>query len=111
MDKVFSYCASAVKVVHLKPFQEKCIEILCSGGDVFLSYRIGSGKSICYECFPTASKLFHVVAFKTVVIVIEPLITIINEGVDRLRRLDFSVVTIGQENNNVDGVEQCLYIF
>ncbi len=52
MDAAFDFLAHVFKVNSLKDFQKECFQLLLDGTDVFVSYKTGSGKSACYECYP-----------------------------------------------------------
>ena len=54
MDEVFQNCAKASGLNSLKDFQRDCVENLISGNDVLVCCKTGSGKSACFEAYPTA---------------------------------------------------------
>ena len=49
MDEVFQICAKVSGLNSLKDFEN----LIC-GNDVFVCCKTGSGKSACFEAYPTA---------------------------------------------------------
>ena len=87
MDRSISYTLEkiACSSVVLKSEQETCIKRIYEGTDVFLWLPTGFGKSLCYEVLPFVfdDKLGK---DNSVVIVVSPLISLMVDQVQNLRR-------------------------
>jgi ATP-dependent DNA helicase RecQ len=76
-------------VEKLIPQQEKAINGLMNGKDIFLSFRTGGGKSLCYMAFPMFCDEREDTTLDTQytmpqVLIISPLISIMKEQTDFL---------------------------
>ena len=87
MDRSISYALEkiACSTVVLKAEQATCIKCIYEGKDVFLWLPTGFGKSLCYEVLPFVfdDKLGK---DNSVVIVVSPLISLMVDQVQSLRR-------------------------
>ena len=87
MDRSISYALEkiAYSTVVLKAEQATCIKCIYEGKDVFLWLPTGFGKSLCYEVLPF---VFDDKFGKdnSVVIVVSPLISLMVDQVQSLRR-------------------------
>jgi superfamily II DNA helicase RecQ len=97
MDQVFEGLADFFKVETLRQFQKDCLLTLLGSSDVFVSYSTGSGKSLCYECYPMLCWL-NATTEDVLVLVVEPLLSIMAEQVKRLTSLGYSATQIGKED-------------
>ena len=85
MDEVFQNCAKVLALNNLKDFQRDCIENLIFGNDVFVCSKTGSGKSACFEAYPTAWRIFPYNRDSgVIVLIIEPLISIMSQSVEKM---------------------------
>ena len=110
METVFSYIESVFNISSLNDFQKQVLIRLFDGEDVFVSRRTGCGKSLCYEAYPLFTML-HAYASESMVIVIEPLISIMEEQVSRLNKLGFSATYIGKSVEDADDIKNGLFSF
>ncbi len=104
MEYVIDQCCKTFSILSLKPFQQKCLSQLLISQNVFVSCQTGSGKSMCYELFPTAVSYFPRVSLGTVVIIVEPLLSIDEESVNRLKRLGQSATYIGRDTSECESI-------
>jgi superfamily II DNA helicase RecQ len=93
MDVVYSNIASVFSVNELAEFQQICLNSLYNSNNVFVSYKTGSGKSLCYEAFPLFCYLQGTTK-SIVVIIIEPLISIMDQQVKCLTDFGFTATYI-----------------
>ena len=110
MEKVFSYISSVFGIAELKKFQTDCLCKLYENKDVFVSYKTGSGKSLCYEAFPLYCML-NADNSGIVVLVIEPLISIMEEQTNRLKKIGFPAAYIGHDTYEDDHIKNGEYMF
>ncbi len=111
MEYVFEYICSVFKIENVQPFQVKCLDNVHDCNSVCLSYPTGSGKSLCYEVYPLYYNAFPSSGSAgIVVIVIEPLIAIMEEKVQRLTSLGFTAVHVS-DNTDLQDVIDCKYTF
>lgn len=66
---------------------------LLNNEEVFISYKTGIGKSLCYETYPLCCWL-HATIEDLLIIVIEPLVSIIKEQMKGLTSSVFSVTQL-----------------
>ena len=86
INEVFQNCAKVSGLYTLKNFQRDCIENLICGNDVFVCCKTGSGKSACFEAYPTAWRMFPSNRDSDVIVlIIEPLISIMSQSVEKMR--------------------------
>ena len=105
MDEVFNNCAKYSGLHSLKDFQRDCIENLICGHDVFVCCKTGSGKSACFETYPTAWRMFPSNRHSgVIVLIIEPLISIMSQSVDKMRVAGWHATYIGRDYNEDDGI-------
>ena len=64
----------------LRENQKVGVRAVCSGHDVFVGTKTGSGKSMIYECIP-------VILPDAIVVIVAPLLSIMKEQTERLRSL------------------------
>lgn len=98
LKRVFDHLAETVGVSELRQFQQDCLWKLLNKDDVFISYKTGSGKSLCYETYPLFCWL-HATTEDLMVIVIEPLVSIMEEQVKRLASYGYSVAQVGKDDD------------
>ena len=89
-------------IEKLSPQQEKAIDCLKSGKDVFLSLRTGGGKSLCYMAFP----IFCDEQIDTMpqVLIISPLLSIMKEQTDFLVSKGLTATYIGKDSSEDDKI-------
>jgi superfamily II DNA helicase RecQ len=101
MDVIYSNIAKVFSVNELAEFQQICLNSLYTGNNVFVSYKTGSGKSLCYEAFPLFCYL-QGINKSIVVIIIEPLISIMDQQVKCLTDIGFTATYIGRDTEEND---------
>ena len=104
-DNVERMCVAYERVLttfnieNLKDLQREALEKLISGRDVFVIQLTGSGKSRIFQsapmCFDTVSPLLT--NAKSIVIVISPLASLMQDQVRYLKSLGIRVEFIGDE--------------
>lgn len=99
MNKVFDACCKQLKIECLRPFQQHCVVELLNGQNVFLSCKTGSGKSVCFESFPIVIGHFPRTSLGSIVIIVEPLLAINEEGIRRVTSLGFPATYIGRDDS------------
>ncbi|XP_033730565.1 ATP-dependent DNA helicase RecQ-like [Pecten maximus] len=82
--------AERFNIESLRENQIKGLEAICTGKDVFVGTKTGSGKSMIYECVP-------VIFPNAIVVIVAPLVSIMKEQTDRLRNLGFKATYIGKD--------------
>jgi ATP-dependent DNA helicase RecQ len=112
MDDLFEVVCKRFKIKEVKDFQKLCLINLRNNKDMLVSYPTGSGKSLCYEAFGMMCDYYPCTCY-TSIIVIEPLLSIMDEQVTKLRSLGFLATYIGREHAEdddiVDGKFQYLF--
>jgi ATP-dependent DNA helicase RecQ len=98
MDCVFSKCEQKFNIEKFKSFQLDCLCNLLDGKDVFVSCKTGSGKSICFEAYATAIDMFPRIGLNCITIIVEPLVSIMKEGVNRLSNIGIRAVCLNDDN-------------
>ena len=104
MENVFSKCCEVFNITSLKNFQKKCLWELLNMQNVFVSCKTGAGKSMCYELFPVVLSYFPRSKLRCIVIIIELLLSIDEECVNRLKKLGFSATYIGKDDNECSSI-------
>ncbi|XP_033724869.1 ATP-dependent DNA helicase Q-like SIM [Pecten maximus] len=92
------------KIHELRPHQNRAIQALSEGKDVFIGTRTGSGKSLAYECYPLVSK-------GAIVLVIAPLVNIMSEQCKRLIDHGFKATYIGKDHHDDERIAEGYYDF
>ena len=101
LDSAISYALQRLGTPNLilKPEQRSVIESVCNGKDTFVWLPTGFGKSICYQTLPfvfdqTSRKC---AAGGSVVVVVSPLISLMEDQVASLRKrgVNAAIVTSG----------------
>jgi superfamily II DNA helicase RecQ len=87
IEKVFS-------LGQLTDDQKTSINCVLNGGDVFLSTKTGSGKSMSYQAIPVVGKLR---GKKWLVVVVTPLVSIMKEQTQNLQSLGIKGMYACQE--------------
>uniref|UniRef100_A0A8W8N9U5 DNA 3'-5' helicase n=2 Tax=Magallana gigas TaxID=29159 RepID=A0A8W8N9U5_MAGGI len=80
-------------IQDLKRIQREGITAILNGTDLFVGCKTGSGKSLIYECIPLLIP-------DSSVLVIAPLQSIMKEQTERLQKLGFSAMCVGDEEFN-----------
>ena len=111
MDYLYRECCKILNIVSLKPFQQQCLRDLLNGHNVFVSCKTGSGKSLCYECWPIVMKFYPRITLGCVVLVIEPLVSINEENIKRLKNIGFSATYIGRDDKESTSITEGLFEF
>ena len=105
INEVFQNCAKVSGLYTLKNFQRDCIENLICGNDVFVCCKTGSGKSACFEAYPTAWRMFPSNRDSDVIVlIIEPLISIMSQSVEKMRDAGWRATYIGRDCNEYNGI-------
>ncbi len=93
-------------ITCMKTFQHECIMYLLQRSHIILCQKTGSGKSLAYEAFPIAWLLQANSNYAgIIVIVIEPLLSIMEEQVQHLCKLGYSSTYIGRDNNDSERIK------
>ena len=88
------------KIPSLHSEQEKCLEALLKGKDVYASLPIGYGKSLIFYAAPiVADELFSRPRGSSKIIVITPLRTLMEDQVAYLRSLGLSATALHDEQS------------
>ena len=88
------------KIPSLFPEQEKCLEALFEGKDVYASLPTGYGKSFIFYAAPiVADELFSRLRGSSKIIVISPLQTLMEDQVAFLRSLGLSAIALHDEHS------------
>jgi superfamily II DNA helicase RecQ len=103
MDDLFSICSTAWNIDCLKEFQRNCLEALLKDNDVFVCCKTGSGKTLCFEMYPTLWRMFPRHG-DVLVLIVEQLISIIDESSRRLRHLGKTATYIGFDSSEDDDI-------
>jgi superfamily II DNA helicase RecQ len=88
MEEVKKKIIEKFGITDLNSHQERAIDALRRGNDVFVGTKTGSGKSLIYESAPLALKETGVTT------VLAPLTSIMTEQVERLKRLGYRATDI-----------------
>lgn len=87
-----------------RPLQEDVIKTVISGVDAFVLLPTGAGKSVCYQV--------PALAMKGICLVITPLIALMKDQVDQLRRMEIKAAAIytGMTKREIDiTLDNCIY--
>lgn len=115
LQEAVQFGLSCLKIEdNLRPFQEQTVNGYLKGKDVFCSVPTGSGKSRTYEIGPFAlgnylDKCTLAENCKAIVIVIQPLIALMKEQVQKLQDRGCSAIYIGDKDVDFDGIKQGQY--
>ena len=105
MNELFQNCAKVSSFNSLKDFQRNCIENLICGNYVYVCCKTGSGKSACFEAYPTAWQMFPSNRDSGVIIlIIEPLISIMSQSVEKMRIAGWHATYINRDCNEDNGI-------
>ena len=92
---------------QLRPRQQEVVLAFLRGRDVFVSLPTGSGKSLCYSILPWAFDLLRKrAAESSVVVVVSPLIALMKDQVESLRRKTVTAICIGETTGNEELIEE-----
>ena len=77
---------------HLKPVQSEAVQALLQGEDVFITVPTGYGKSLIYQMLPACAafileRLRKAAASVPLVLVVSPLLALMEDQANKLRRL------------------------
>ena len=92
-----------------KEYQWRCLSILLRGSqDIFLTQPTGSGKSLVYQLFPFALEYVQAQQSgvgatgkqtKNIVLVVSPLISLMNDQLSKLSKLEVSGISLSDVND------------
>ena len=102
MHVAYERVLTTFNIKNLKDLQQEALEKLISGRDVFVIQPTGSGKSLIFQsapiCFDTVNPL--PTNAKSIVIVISPLASLMQDQVRYLKSLGISAEFIGDEQKS-----------
>ena len=84
----------------LKDKQKEAIITFLSGNDVFVALPTGYGKSLCYGCLPGAFDILRKTEKMSIVIVISPLISLMNDQVSSFSSKGVSAAFINEASSH-----------
>ena len=94
----------------LRDKQREAILGFLQGRDVFVSLPTGGGKSLCYSVLPKVFDILRKKRYKSVVIVISPLISLMKDQIQSLRTKGIKSTFVSKDlADSDDDVEQALY--
>ena len=100
MDEILQNCTKVSGLNILKDFQRDCTENLICRNDVFVCCKMGSGKSTCFNTYPTAWRMFPFNRDSgVIVLIIEPLKSIMSQSVEKIRVAGRRATYIGRDYN------------
>ena len=106
-DELFdSACDRVVerfKVENLKDLQQKALQKLVNGEDVFVIQPTGSGKSLVYQSALMVSVVFGIVkrtTFQSIAVVISPLTSLMQDQVKFLTSIGVTAEFIGEDQQD-----------
>ena len=76
----------------LKPEQKSAVIAFMEGNDVFITLPTGFGKLLCYFCLPLVSNDLKDSTALSVVVVVSPLMSLMNDQVQPLRAKGLTAV-------------------
>ena len=115
MDKLYKSAISyALDILGLsdkitpKEYQWRCLSILRGSQDIFLTQPTGSGKSLVFQLFPFALEYVQAQQSgvsvtgkqtKNIVLVVSPLISLMNDQLSKLSKLEVSGISLSDIND------------
>ncbi|XP_068762083.1 ATP-dependent DNA helicase RecQ-like [Montipora capricornis] len=115
-DETVAECLKVFPNVQTLRFEQKlCLLNLIRGKDVFTMLPTGFGKSIIFQLFPRVIKALQSCERIFTIIVVSPLVSIMRDQVEELKKLGFLAAAIGIEDSNEDEEKvrngQCEIVF
>ena len=90
-------------VERLRKEQEDCVTNLVNGKDVFAILPTGFGKSLIFQLFPRVmSAMNEKDDAVSTIIVVSPLVAIMKDQVDQLKKIGVSATAIGIDEDDMD---------
>ena len=105
LDKCLSTAAQTLGYTNLKPEQHRAAAEVLRGRDTFVSLPTGYGKSLVYQVLPACTREILLCspeqvrddAFRPVVFVISPLVSLMQDQAERLSDINVSCTFVSSE--------------
>ena len=91
-EEILCNCARRYGYQSLKPEQKSAVIAFMEGNDVFITLPTGFGRSLCYFCLPSVFDALKDSTAWSVVLVVSPLMSLMNDQVQSLRAKGLTAV-------------------
>ena len=99
-EEAMNKCKSQFKIQHLLKEQKEAIEVFFEKKNIFINLPTGFGKSLIYQCLPiVADVLYERPQGSSVIVVISPLRSLMNDQVEYLQSIGISAIAISDDEN------------